>query len=222
MVVLYTEDRQVSVPAWVDDVESFRRWSDSSSFPEEGRIDFVNGMVCLDMSKEQVFSHVDVKSEINSVLRFLVKLGRRGRYFTDGAYFTNDATKLSVKPDGSFVSIESIERHRVQFRKGKKRGFTELLGVPDMLLEVVSDSSEQKDMVLLREEYARAGVREYWLIDARGEQLKFEILRLSSRGFVSVRPKGEGWIVSPVFGKSFRLLCETGDDGYPAFTLEVK
>jgi Uma2 family endonuclease len=222
MVVLYTEERQVSVPAWVDDLESFRRWSDSSAFPEDGRIDFIGGMVCLDTSKEQVFSHVDVKSEINSVLRFLVKMGRRRRYFTDGAYFTSDATKLSVKPDGSFVSTESIERHRVQLRKGKNRGFTELLGVPDMLLEIVSDSSEQKDTVLLREAYARAGVKEYWLVDAREEPVRFEILRLTSRGFVSIRPKVDGWIASPVFGKSFRLVCETGDDGYPAFTLEVR
>src|SRR5262245_35719641 len=215
IVVSYTEERQVSVPSWVDDIQSFRRWSDSDAFPEDGRIDFIDGMVCLDMSKEQVFSHVDVKSEINAVLRFLVKMGRVGRYFTDGAYFTNDSTRLSVKPDGSFVSTESIERHQVQFRKGKKRGFTELLGVPDMLLEVVSDSSEQKDTVLLRESYARAGVKEYWLVDAREESARFEILRLASHRFVSIRPKADGWIASPVFGKSFRLVCETGDDGYP-------
>ena len=43
-------------------------------------------------------------------------------------------------------------------------------------MEIVSDSSVVKDTRQLRQAYARAGVHEYWLVDARGEDLLFEIL----------------------------------------------
>jgi Uma2 family endonuclease len=33
-----------------------------------------------------------------------------------------------------------------------------------MVQEVVSDSSEEMDTVILRQAYAEAGIREYWLV----------------------------------------------------------
>ena len=69
-VVLY--DERVDVPGWVSDLESFRRWSDDDAFPEKGRISFLRDEVWLDMGKEQLITHNDVKAEINMVLRALV------------------------------------------------------------------------------------------------------------------------------------------------------
>lgn len=44
--------------------------------------------------------------------------------------------------------------------------------VPDVAVEVVSPGSEARDYTEKREEYLRAGVREYWVVDAdRGEVL---------------------------------------------------
>ena len=44
-------------------------------------------------------------------------------------------------------------------------------------MEIVSPSSVSKDKKHLRECYYRAGIPEYWLIDARGEDVEFDILR---------------------------------------------
>jgi hypothetical protein len=47
--------------------------------------------------------------------------------------------------------------------------------------------------------YWKARIREYWLLDARGERIEFQILRHIARGYVATRPSG-GWRKSAVFG----------------------
>jgi hypothetical protein len=69
--------------------------------------------------------------------------------------------------------------------------------------------------------YHEAGIPEYWLVDARGDRLVFEILRHTARGYVAVR-KQQGWQKSGVFGKSFRLTQRTDENGLAEYTLKVR
>ena len=69
--------------------------------------------------------------------------------------------------------------------------------------------------------YATHGVTEYWIVDARGTKLIFEILKHTSKGYVKTRKVG-GWMASQVFGKSFRLTPGTGADGQPEYELQVR
>lgn len=96
-----------------------------------------------------------------------------------------------------------------------------MIGTPDMVLEVVSTSSVNKDTVILRELYAAAGIPEYWLINPLGGRLEFDILKLS-RGRYSATRKNAGWIKSAVFGKSFRLLEAPGDQQLPQYELRMR
>jgi Uma2 family endonuclease len=105
--------------------------------------------------------------------------------------------------------------------EGVKQRYLELEGSPDMVLEVVSRSSVHKDTVVLRQAYWEAGVREYWLVDARSAPPSFDILRRTSRGYAAT-PKRDGWLESAVFGKSFRLVQGTSKLGHPVYTLEVR
>ncbi|HUG89872.1 MAG TPA: hypothetical protein VML55_03500, partial [Planctomycetaceae bacterium] len=52
------EDR-VTVPSWVHDLESFRRWAKSDELPERGRFSFLDGEIWVDLSREQLFTHND-------------------------------------------------------------------------------------------------------------------------------------------------------------------
>ena len=221
MIKVHAQPESVPVPVWVHDLESFRRWMSSDESPEQIPVFFLQGDVWVDMSKEQIFSHVALKGEISSVLRVLTKKRRLGRLLPDGLLLTNEVADVSGNPDATFVSKESFRAGRVELIEGAEEGFVELSGSPDMVLEVVSDSSVEKDTELLRELYWKAGIREYWLVDARGERLDFQILRHTSRGYSSVR-KSAGWLKSAVFGESFRLTREVDDLGQPDFTLEVR
>jgi Uma2 family endonuclease len=221
LTTVIVDDVRVVVPEWVDGLDEFRRWTDEPDFPEKGNIWWLHGGVWADMSKEQVFTHVLVKTRITSALDNLVTENDLGLVFSDGLRVTNLDANLSGKPDATFVSNESRREGRVRFIEGMDRGYTEIIGAPDMVLEVVSDSSETKDLETLREDYFSAGVREYWLVDARGKNLVFEILRRNKVGFVATR-KQSGWMKSSVFGKSFRLAQELDQFGDPKYRLEMK
>jgi Uma2 family endonuclease len=69
--------------------------------------------------------------------------------------------------------------------------------------------------------YWRAGIPEYWLVDARGDRLYFEIYRLTPEGYVATR-RQSSWARSRVFGKSFRLTRRKDELGNPEFTLSVR
>jgi hypothetical protein len=56
------------IPAWVDDLESFRRWAHSDEFPERGAFSYLNGEIWVDLRMEEFFSHNQVKGEFTAVL----------------------------------------------------------------------------------------------------------------------------------------------------------
>ena len=217
----YIRRRRSNIPEWVVDLESFRRWADSDDFPEEGRIDYIQGEVWVDMSLEQVFSHVQAKTAITSVLFRVAEAGNLGLFLTDGLRLNNDRADLSAEPDGTFISNESMEDANIQLIEGKRGGYTEIDGVPDMVLEIVSAASVTKDTKRLFKAYWEAGIKEYWLVDVRGERLNFDIYRRTAKGYVATRKK-DGWLKSPVFGQSFRLTRGEDRFGNPRYRLEVR
>ncbi len=220
MVTVFEEGRRFSIPRWVTDIHAFRRWLDDNDLPEGANVWWLKGEVWIDMSGEQVFTHVGVKSEITGVLRPLGKRENLGRFFTDGILLSNFAADISGRPDGLFLANDTLTSDRVRLIEGKDHGYVELQGSPDMVLEVLSTSSEEKDEVVLKRAYWEAGIPEYWLIDARGK-LRFDIFRHTPRGYVATR-KQEGWVRSTVFGKSFRLIVYEGSGGHPDYTLEMR
>jgi Uma2 family endonuclease len=219
--VVIQDARDVIVPEWVDGLRSFSHWVESDEFPDEGRIDFLAGEIWIDMSDEKVWSHNQVKLAYFSVLDLLVRKTRKGRFFPDGLRIVHPEAKLSAVPDGVFVLNESIQTMRVSFLPAADGEDLTVQGSPDMTLEVLSNSSVKKDLEVLRQLYWKAGIPEYWLVDARGESLMFDILRHGAKGYVATR-KQDGWMKSAVFGQSFRLIQEKDGLGHPLFTLEVR
>src|SRR5262245_61624707 len=105
------------------------------------------------MSKEQLFTHNVVKGELTMALRLIVTREELGIYFTDGVLLSNFAADVSGNPDGMFVSTATLESDRIRLIEGKEGGFVELQGTPDMVAEILSKSSEDKDDVQLRQAY---------------------------------------------------------------------
>jgi len=98
----------------------------------------------------------------------------------------------------------------------------ELEGAPDLVVEVVSNSSVGKDRKRLPALYARAGVPELWLVDARGETPRLEIWALGEGRYEPVAADGsaEGWTASPVLGCRVRLRRRNFGEGRFVYSLE--
>jgi len=208
----------VRIPEWVKDFDSFRRWTRSEDFPEYGRIVFLGDHIWVDPEMERD-EHNQAKSEMVMVVGGMTRAKRLGRYYNDGMRVVHPEISLSHEPDGAFVSKKALLRQRVQLPDGAET--VELLGAPDMVLEVISPSSVKKDTVILPELYWKAGIQEYWLIDPRNGGCQFDIFKPGAKGYVATRRQG-GWLKSNVFGKSFRLTRQVDDLGLPEFTLEVR
>ena len=72
-------------------------------------------------------------------------------------------------------------------------------GPPDLAIEVISPSNKRHDLVRKRSLYARAGIREYWLVDPQARTL--DILALDGDAYrVAVATSGQEQPVSPLLG----------------------
>jgi Uma2 family endonuclease len=209
------------IPADVVDLESFRRWARSDEYPDHGWFSYLGGEIWVDLSMEQLFTHNQVKTRFTVVLGGLVEDGKLGYFFADRARLTNPDVDLSTEADGVFLSYEAGTDLRVRFLEGANEGHIAIVGSPDLVLAVVSKPSGRTHTVVLRRLYWAAGVTEYWLVDARREAVRFEILRRGKRGYTAARAQ-DGWLRSGVFGRSFRLTQQADPLGHPHYTLEVQ
>jgi Uma2 family endonuclease len=211
-------DELVRIPWWVRDHDSFRRWAFSDGFPERGQFAFLSGTVWADLSME-TDCHNQIKTVITIVIGSIVLNEALGRFYADKMLLTNPAIGLSNEPDAMFVSNARLEKGLGVLKEGDKS--TELSGAADMALEVVSNSSVEKDKVDLMNLYAKAGIAEYWLVDSTIESPELVIMRLVAGKYVTGRRR-DGWVKSKVFGRSFRLTCRKDAKGVSHFNLETK
>jgi len=213
---------KVRVPPDVVDLASFRCWAASDSFPERGKISFLGGEVDVDMSPENINTHNTVRGCLTIALGLLADEEDSGQVFPDGALVINVDADLANEPDLVFVRFDSLELGRVTIGEPGEdpNRAIELIGSPDLVVEVVSPSSVRKDKRDLRERYLRAGVREYWLIDARREPLSFEILIPADHGFEPAPTDAEGYVCSSLWNRRFRLIRQQHHTGLVRYRLE--
>jgi Uma2 family endonuclease len=188
--------------------EGFRRWVHSPGFPDTGRIDYLAGNVEVDMSPEDLHTHGIVKVAITSALHTLVAGGGLGEVFSDHTRVVSRFARLSAEPDVVVVLWESLQTGRVRYvpaASGKPDRYNEIESTPDVIVEVVSDSSKAKDTKRLPPLYARAGIPEIWIADTRGPEVRFQIHALDGDRYIPAEPDDEGWMRSNRLGLSFRL-----------------
>jgi Uma2 family endonuclease len=99
-----------------------------------------------------------------------------------------------VEPD-IVVFLPESQAHPVQ------RGVE---GPPDLLIEVLSPSNRRHDLLTKRALYARAGVREYWIVDP--EDRTVEVLTLDGGALRPAQKATEGRsVVSPLLDCTFPI-----------------
>jgi Uma2 family endonuclease len=201
-------EESLRIPADALTFEGFRHWAHSGEFPDTGRIDYLAGDVEIDMSPEDLHTHGIVKVAITAGLHALVTEGELGEVFADRTRIASPSAQLSAEPDVVVILWKSLQEGRVRYLPAAGKGpdrFTEIEGAPDVVVEVVSDSSVRKDTRRLPPLYAQAGVPELWIVDTRGRDMRFDLKSLVNGEYVSSIPDAEGWMRSERLGALVRL-----------------
>lgn len=215
------DDFVLHIPRDAYTLAGFRRWVLSDEFPEKQPVMFRNGEIFLYMPHEEIFTHAAVKTQVVRTIFLLVTARQLGALYTSGVLVSNVEADLSTTPDMVGIFDESLDSEKVRYVLNQEGNAVEIEGTPDWLLEIVRNSSVKKDKRDLRESYHQAGVPEYWIIDARGEEIDFQILHWRKTGYAAA-PRNTGWQRSRVFGRSFRLTRARDRRGGWRYTLAVK
>lgn len=131
--------------------------------PEEKRYELIDGDLYMVPAPRPY--HQIVSGEIELALRLFVDQKGMGRIIHSpcDVYFSQYDV---VQPDILFISTEKLGIIKENFVEG----------APDLLIEILSPSSREKDRELKRKLYARNGVQEYWIVDPEGKTI--EVLTL--------------------------------------------
>lgn len=170
------------------------------------KIEFINGEVVLHSPARNV--HLDVTARVATLLRTYVE--------THGLGEVKIEKCLCVFPRNDY------EPDVVFFRPGKAAAFsagTMKFPVPDLIVEVLSDSTEARDRGVKFEDFQAHGVGEYWIIDAGRSVLEqyllrdggYELALKSASG--EIRSEAIGGLVLPVrafFAKDEHLAALRG------------
>jgi len=84
-------------------------------------------------------------------------------------------TREVVQPDIFFISKE---REKIIAEE-------EIRGAPDLVVEIISPGTAERDRGYKKTLYARHGVKEYWIVDPKGKTV--EVYTLGEKGFELVR-----------------------------------
>ncbi len=218
LVLVCEKQQPVTVPGWVVDLTSFRRWARSPEFPPQGNLTYLAGTLWVDLTMERVW-HNALKTEVTGCLWSVLRDRDLGLLYSDKMRLTNLVADLSSEPDLLFLTHETLQEGRVILADGNAE--LEVEGTPDLVVEIVSPSSVEKDTKLLRKLYWEAGIQEYWLLEMTEADVHFTLLQRGAKSYSTIRPR-DGWVRSGVFGLAFRLTCSTDQHGLFRFRLEAR
>jgi Uma2 family endonuclease len=101
---------------------------------------------------------------VHALLNHVVGGGLGEVYFAPFDVYLDDENV--VQPDILFISKERLPIVEEKYIKGP----------PDLVVEILSESSSRRDLIQKRELYARFGVREYWIVSPGEECIDVFIL----------------------------------------------
>jgi len=127
-------------------------YDDYAALPDDGhRYEIVNGVLVI--SPTPTPDHQAIVGEILFYLRTHIKLAGLGRVLP-GPVDVELGPKSVFQPD--VVVVLNAHLDRVVEKK--------IIGAPDLVVEIASPSTAMYDRLVKYEQYARAGIAEYWIV----------------------------------------------------------
>ena len=153
-------------------------YQDYQHTPDDQRYELLDGK--LIMVPAPNLGHQQISISLGAWLYTFVQKQDLGKVFHAPCDVVLSNTDV-VQPDLLFVSHE---------RAHLLLGGANVLGAPDLVIEILSPSTAGQDRMLKRALYAKHGVQEYWLVDPDARTVT--VLRLDGGAFEVVALYGEG------------------------------
>ena len=131
------------------------------------RLELLDGVLIMPPAPNT--AHQSVQTELGWRLAQFVREGQLGHVFfapTDVVLSHTDV----VQPDLLFISRERADIITP----------ANIQGAPDLIVEIRSDSTAERDETVKRQLYAERGVKEYWLVDPDAATTTVLLLRKDS------------------------------------------
>ena len=134
--------------------EAKRRQSFYEWLTDDVKAEFINGQVVMHSPVRR--GHLNANGNLYTLLRLYVQFNDLGEVDTEKAMVT--LTRNDYEPDICFWRKEIADQFTDETMQHP---------APDLIVEILSKSTEKRDRGVKFEDYAAHGVREYWLIDPR-------------------------------------------------------
>lgn len=141
---------------------------DYENLPDDGRrYEIVDGD--LFMTPAPSTWHQEVSRNLEFILFSWARRHRSGRVF-DAPIDVELGPHDILQPDIVFVSTK-----RRSIVKPKR-----IVGAPDLVIEILSSSTRERDQGVKHKTYARFGIREYWIVDP--DEMTVAVYAFGERG----------------------------------------
>ena len=131
-----------------------KTWEDVLQMPDDGnRYEFIGGR--LYVTAAPVTRHQRISKRPQAALMRILEDAGHGEVLSAPLLVQFPGTDDRVQPDLLFISEE---------RRGII-GEKQVLGAPDLVVEILSPSTAHRDRGIKLDLYARSGVRQYWIVD---------------------------------------------------------
>ncbi|MFQ5769732.1 MAG: Uma2 family endonuclease [bacterium] len=135
-------------------------YEDYLLLPDDGkRYEIIEGE--LFMTPAPIIKHQNVLRELGKHIDNFVVTHNLGIVFLAPCDVILSKTNI-VQPDIIFISKEN----RVMIKEKN------IQGAPDLLIEITSPNTKERDLVLKKKLYAKFGVKEYWIVFMQEEMVK--------------------------------------------------
>ncbi|GBD95304.1 hypothetical protein BMS3Abin06_00169 [bacterium BMS3Abin06] len=142
-------------------------YEDYLKTPEDERYELIGGDLL--MTPAPIPKHQKISRELEFEILKLVKANDLGEVFDAPCDVYLDDENI-VQPDILFISKERLNII------GEKN----IQGAPDLVIEIISESTAYRDFVQKKRLYARFGVKEYWIVLPVEESIELYILKDST------------------------------------------
>jgi Uma2 family endonuclease len=163
------------------------------TLPEPTFAEWVEGEVTYLSATE---AHQALSGFLAPIMRFLAEEHDLGIVMTAPYAVKFDFRPSVREPDVMFIAKENADRVTMPFA----------VGAMDIAVEIISPDSQTRDRREKFAEYAKAGVREYWMVDYERQEAEF--FRLNEAGVYETIPVDADGVFHSDVLPGFRIKVE--------------